>query len=243
MSDLRTLSDAFAELERQADAHPLPALPQPARPRFRLVPVAAAVGVLAAGAVWLVPNDNGGPRVGDPPTSSESATTVPGVPTTTDEAIRRLRTVLDGTATVDVTKATGEIVDESTTTEAYVDGEPAETELWNGLSLEGTLTAGGVTGGFDLQISASARGVVTMCDDSDDCVETTDPDGSRLAVGQWPTASGGVTYVVSLIRSDGVYFNMHVSNQRTPRGGSEVLSAEPPLTTEDMAAILTDPRW
>ena len=66
MSDLRTLHDAFAELERRADAAAAGTAPV-VRPRraVRLVPVAAtvvAVAGLVAGAVWLVPGDSGTPR-------------------------------------------------------------------------------------------------------------------------------------------------------------------------------------
>lgn len=63
MSDLRTLHDAFAELERQVDAAAAYRAPVVRRRRaVRLVPVAAtvvAVACLVAGAVWLMPGDSG----------------------------------------------------------------------------------------------------------------------------------------------------------------------------------------
>jgi hypothetical protein len=46
-----------------------------------------------------------------------------------------------------------------------------------------------------------------------------------------------------LLRPDGANFVLHVSNQRSPKGASELLGPRPPLTTDQMIAILTSDRW
>ena len=48
---------------------------------------------------------------------------------------------------------------------------------------------------------------------------------------------------MNLIRADGVEFLMHLSNERDPKGASPVLAAAPPLTTDEMVAIVTSDLW
>jgi hypothetical protein len=45
-------------------------------------------------------------------------------------------------------------------------------------------------------------------------------DGSSLAVGREPLGGGGITYLVNLIRVDGVEILMHLSNEGDPKGAS-----------------------
>jgi hypothetical protein len=70
-------------------------------------------------------------------------------------------------------------------------------------------------------------------------------DGSSLAVSREPLqgSRNGVTYQVDLMRADRAEFLMHVSNERDPKGESAVLAAHPPLTTDQMTAIVTSGRW
>ena len=82
--------------------------------------------------------------------------------------------------------------------------------------------------------------------DSSHCTVSRTADGGSLAVGREPLPTGeagGVTYEADLVRSDGVELLMHVSNQRDPKGESQVLAPQPPLTTEQMVSIVSSDRW
>lgn len=282
MTDLRALTDAFAELERRADAasagmpYPLPTRARSRRalrPGSGLVPVAATVAVvagLAVGAVLLAPGGDPSPSgagappgedprtsVGAPPTTSGPASTsAPAfvIPLTPDELTARFRVVLGDTATFRVTDSSevkqfisppspsaGPNGQEAPLSESEARGTTV------GAAIIGTLTASGVTGGFDLQIFPRDGTVDrTWCDNPDPsgCTVRQLADGSTLTVGRVPLDSpNGMTYTVNLERSDGVVFLMHVSNERRPKGGSEVLAPHPPLTTDQMVAIVTSDRW
>ena len=117
----------------------------------------------------------------------------------------------------------------------------------SGAAIVGTLTASGVTGGYDIQIFADDPGSTASCDDPDKatCTVRRLPDGSSLAIGseQLANTPKGRTYQAELIRPDGTTFLMHVSNERDPKGESAVLSPDPVLTTEQMTAIVTSDRW
>jgi hypothetical protein len=273
MKDLRNLTDAFAELERRGDeaADRMPAgLPVRPNRKSRLVPVAVAVAVvagLATGVALLAPGDGGGTRVAAAPSTSVAPpTSPPAVPTTPEDLANRFRTVLGDTATFVVTdtgaamdlpagQPDGQAPPPSANTEEGSPLTPPEPTMGatsieapvgtsNGAAIVGTLTAGGVTGGFDLQIYQQDPGTPPMCDNSDDasCSITENP---TMAVGSSPLANApdGVTHMVQLIRDDGVTLLMHVSNERDPKGESEVLAPQPPLTTDQMIAILTSDRW
>ncbi|WP_158848645.1 hypothetical protein [Saccharothrix deserti] len=266
MSDLRALTDAFAELERRADAATagMPfELPSRARPRRaplpRLVPVVAAVAVvagLATGAVLLVPDGPPATQTAAPPAaSSTTLSTVtseppPPVPANPDELAERFRAVLGDTATFVVTE-TGPGAVVMTAPPA----PPAVPRVTNapqptvavGASITGTLTASGVTGGFDLAVYPGTAGKKAECNAPDPatmCTARDLPDGSSLATGQVPLeAANGMTYEVKLIRPDGVVFTMHLSNQRSPKGSGEQLAPQPPLTIDQLIAIATSDRW
>jgi hypothetical protein len=117
----------------------------------------------------------------------------------------------------------------------------------NGAAIVGVLTAGGVSGGYDIQIFQNDPGTKAACDDPDSstCSVRRLDDGSSLATGheQLQNNADGVTYQADLIRPDGVEFLMHTSNERDPKGESAVLADHPPLSIDDMVAILTSNRW
>jgi hypothetical protein len=264
MNDLRALHDAFGELERRADAAPVgTALAPPARHRMaRLVPVAATVVVvagLAAGAVWLVPGDNAGEQAASPPTSTSTTASSPptsasGAPKTPEELIDRFTAVLGGTATFTVTeKGPGAGVvtapagpdnnGPDKAGEITADDSPV-TEV--GASIVGTLTAGGVTGGFDLLTYPASPSDKPSCEglSPNDCTVSTLPDGTVVRVDRYDgLEGGGTTFHANVLHTDGNMFDMHVSNQRSPKGASDKLGAQPPLTTDQMVAILTSDRW
>ena len=268
MTDLRALTDAFAELERRADAASASAglLPEvPTRVRLnpvprrgaRLVPVAATVAVVAglvAGAALLAPDGNReGNRdapVGAPPATGETvAQPAFAVPDTPEDLAARFRTVLGDLATFTVTD-TGAVA--VLTAPASPGAVPSAqqvpvTPTFVGAAIVGTLTASGVTGGYDLQIYPTDANEQARCDgpESPRCTVQRLPDGSSLATEQVALdgSPNGVTYLVSLVRPDGVAFLMHVSNERSPKGHSELLAPQPPLTIDQMIAIVTSDRW
>lgn len=261
MNDLRALHDAFGELERRADAATMTAAP-PARHRMsRLVPVAATVVVvagLAAGAVWLVPGDNAGTRAGSPPTStSPTADSAPNAPRTPEELIDRFKAVLGDTATFTVTESGPGAVEATLPPGPDTDRAPSDVSgrqeapasdqgTVKGAAIVGTLTAGGVTGGFDLLTYPALPSDKPSCEglSPEKCTVSTLPDGTLMRVDTTDDLEGGgTTYHVVVLHADGNLFEMHVSNQRSAKGASDKLGAQPPLTTDQMVTILTSDRW
>lgn len=269
MNDFDTLTEAFAELERRADAVTATRPAEPVtvhgstRHRSRVLLVAASVVAVATAAVGatLIAGDDGSAPGHKAAAGSKSATVSSAVvppafeiPTTPEDLARRFRIVLGDTATFTVTE-TGHAM--------TVQAPPAPTRTGrnrihnvptssaqakpNGAAIVGTLTAAGRTGGYDLQIFRASPGSRPMCDDPDRsrCTVRRLADGSWIAVGRerLQNAANGVTYKVDLVRADGAEFIMHVSNERSPKGASEVLAAHPPLTTRQMTAIVTSDRW
>jgi hypothetical protein len=116
-----------------------------------------------------------------------------------------------------------------------------------GAFINGTLTTkAGAKGGFDLQIYAGTPDEAALCDNADevDCKLTTLPDGSKLAVGQGPLQNpGGILYSANLVRPDGTVLILHLSNQQNPKGAGEIFGPQPPLTTDQLTAIVTSDRW
>lgn len=257
MTDLRTLIDAFSELERRADVVTAERAVQPIRraPRrmARLVPVAATVAVvagLAAGAVWLVPGDNAGTSTGTTPTTSAPTTSTStsgsstGLPRTPEELIDRFTTVLGGTATFTVTER-GPGAYQMTAPPGPDSGPPPTSEAVatpTGASILGTMTADGLTGGFDLLVyPGSGTRYPSECGA---CTRTTLPDGAELSVTVLTLeAPGGVTHAVELVRTNGDTISMHVSNNSGPKGDGDVIAPRPPLTTDQMIAIVTSELW
>jgi hypothetical protein len=210
MTDLRTLHDAFTELERRADAAVPAALPQPRRARgFRLVPIVAtmaAVAALAAGAVWVAP--------GDAPVSGSTA--VANFPSTPEELADKFKAVLGDMATFEVT-------------ESSVDTDKPE------VTIRGLLTADGVTGGFDLRVHVGYEWL--QCGPSDCLVRSSNDRTFVVTTGH--SGTGEVEYVALLIQHDGFGMQLRVSNKRSPDGNSEEeLAPTAPLTPEQLRSIL-----
>jgi hypothetical protein len=260
MNDLRALHDAFGELERRADAATADAaLAPPVRRRTaRLMPVAATVVVvagLAAGAVWLVPGGNAGTQAGSPPTSASSPpTSARTAPRTPEELIDRFKAVLGDTATFTVSDSGPGAVEATLPPGPDSDRggsgrqeAPANDQgTAKGAAIVGTLTAGGVTGGFDLLTYPALPSDKPTCEglSPDKCTVSTLPDGASMRVDLTDDLEGGgTTFHVVVLHNDGNLFEMHVSNQRSAKGNSDVLGTQPPLTTDQMIAILTSNRW
>lgn len=257
MTDLRTLTDAFTELERRADAAGSTfELPAPRRRTPRLVPVAAGLAVaagLVAGAVVLTRDP--GTQTAGPPVSTTQPPADTSAPVTVimspEELADRFRVVLGNLATFEVTE-TGAPV-EMTVPDIPGSGDnaptgvPVEVEPTpNGAAIVGTLTSAGVTGGFDLQIYRDSSGGSAFCFDAyQPCVQRTLPDGTQVAF--WPMplngAPGSVTYTVSVYNPNGRRLLLHLSNQQSPKGQSEKLADQPPLTMEQLVAIATSDLW
>lgn len=217
MTDLHTLDDAFTELERRADAV-VPAARRQTHRGFRLVPMVAtmaAVVALAAGAVWLVPNDAAGTQTADAPTAG---------PLTPEALADKFEAVLGDTATFEVTKGM---------------------EMANGgAMITGTLTAGGVTGGFSLAIYDTTSGVT--CDPPTCTVVYRPGPGGNAGpsyIQTWPEANLA-TYEAYNGLDDDTMLKLLVTNARIPHDpNSEELAPQPPLTTDQMLAIVSSDRW
>jgi hypothetical protein len=286
MPDFDTLRDAFAELERRADATAADAVPvRPSRHRHRPILIAASVvgvAAIATGSALLAGGSDGStgaPAAGAPtsaaaatqpaqtapshaapshaaPSSSAPSSSAPAgfqIPQTPKALADRFRVVLRDTATFTVTVTvtdTGHAVTISAPSRIPSGGSvelPVPAGKPNGAAIVGVLTAGGVSGGYDIQIFQSDPGTKATCDDPDSstCSVRRLDDGSSLATGheQLQNNADGVTYQADLIRPDGVEFLMHTSNERDPKGESAVLADHPPLSIDDMVAILTSDRW
>jgi hypothetical protein len=232
------------------------------RPRraMRLVPVAAsvvAVAVLFAGAVWLVPGNSGTPAAGPPPTAPSMTTARSPVPATPEDLIARFKVVLGDTATVEViTKHTLSGGPASSGNNAppgsvQVVPETVNPNFPSSALIYGTLTSAGVTGSFDLTIRPSDTEPGEWCRYSrmKDCDVSTLPDGSRLVTGTAQQAPGAVAYLACVIRPDGTVVVLHVSNQEDPGGaaihspGGRIYAPQPPLTLEQLKAIVTSDKW
>lgn len=275
MNTLDTLTDAFTELERRADAatqhlgDATTHVPMRSHSRAPLIAASVVATLAVAGGATLLARSGGHDHQagGTPPTASPDqlpvSTTVAepsvsassgfSIPETPDDLAARFRAVLGELATFTVTD-TGAAVTVSlpparvTSNGPVGQTQPIRNVAPNGAAIFGTLTSNGVTGGYDIQIFQSTPGAKAMCDDPDRsrCTLSSPAGGGSLAVGREPLSTGGpggVTYQVDLVRSDGVEFLMHVSNERDPKGESPVLAPQPPLTTEQMVSIVTSERW
>ncbi|WP_086669239.1 hypothetical protein [Lentzea kentuckyensis] len=257
MSDLRTLHDAFAELERRIDATATAPVVRPRR-AMRLVPVAAsvvAVASLFAGVVWLAPSNSGTPAAGPPTTAPSTTTSRDPVPHSAEDLIARFKVVLGDTATIDVISknvlgpaspsnnlGTGVVA-------IPLDREPDATTY---ALIYGTLTSSGATGSFSLSVHpAGDSRPETWCRTyiQTDCVVSTLPDGSRLATETARPAPGAASYLACLKRPDGTMVFLQVSNQEDPAGavigtpGGKFHAQQPPLTLEQLKAIVTSSKW
>jgi hypothetical protein len=273
MSTLRTLHDAFDALEHRADAalSPVPeiAAPRPARHRTRhlLAPVAAAAAVaVIAASVTVWQHARPGAPAKQPAagsavvTTSQSASTTHPTgrfqpPKTPAELAAKTRAILAGIATIKVTD-TGYPVQASVPASVPAKGNhltpissqssvSAPIGRKSGSAILGTLSATGVTGGFDLNVFLASPGSKASCDEGTGCTLHDRPDGSTLAIGTWhdPSVPDGITYQVELVRPDGADILLHLSTEHNPKGGSTVTASHTPLTVDQMTDFVTSDRW
>ncbi|HVK22481.1 MAG TPA: hypothetical protein VM677_14075 [Actinokineospora sp.] len=259
MTDLRSLDAAFAELERRADDLP-PGQFTP-QPKSRLVPIAAAVAVvagLAVTATTLLPEGEPAVQVGSPTATSASTQPPTSPPPTSPSAVKppaaetpedladRFRAVLGDTATFTISETGfGTSISTAPPPGQKITG-PLPTR-YAGASFIGTLTAGGVTGGFDLLMHPEgklANGGGCGVEPPPECRVANLPDGSILGI--WDMrleTKGGITYGVDRVRPDGVVVGIHVSNISSPKGNGTKLAPRPPLTLDQVIAIISSDRW
>ncbi len=204
-------------------------------------------------------NQAAGQPGGAAPTSLVSQTTAETfqIPQSSAELARLFGDVLGSTATFTVTDtgapaqvsvpprrvtANGPDTPTRSTTPFKVQNGQGES---NGAFIKGELTAGGVTGGYDLQIYRAAKGETAWCDGGSACTKQRLADGSTLAFGREALlgAAGSVTYDIDYVRADGVEFLMHVSNQADTKGESTKTAQQPPLSKRQMIDIVTSDRW
>jgi hypothetical protein len=248
-------------LERRADTAAAGTAPV-TRPRraVQRVPVAAtvvAVAGLVAGAVWLMPGDSGTHAASPPSTASSMTTARNPAPASPDDLIARFRVVLGDTATFEVTtKNTLPGGPPSSKNNPPPGSELVVPQTVNpdfptSALIFGTLTSAGVTGSFSLTIYSSDSEPGEWCRISrmKDCDVSTLPDGSRLATGTAQPDRGAVSYLACLKRPDGTMVLMRVGNQEDPQGaainspGGAILSSQPPLTLDQLKAIVTSDKW
>jgi hypothetical protein len=260
---LPALADAFAELERRADRVtaevPFAAPRKAERRRWPVVAAAAAgVAVVATGAALLA--QAGGPSSkpaaggGSSPVGSAPVPASPSVsaqrelvPSSPAEIARRFRAVLGdtmtSTATFTVTDTGHAVTVTLPSRSGGLNNVPVSNgSKPNGAAIVGQLTAGGVTGGYDVQM-LDAHGEKASCDTPVRCSTTVFADGATLAVGRDALEGGGVTFVASFVRADGTEVLMHVSNRADPKGAGARLADKPPLTTAQLRAIVTSDLW
>jgi hypothetical protein len=260
-STIDTLREAFEELERRCDAYQ-PAGTTPLRRRSRTTPlliaasavVVAALAVLAATRLGLGPNHRHTAAGGAPAVASAALTTAPGHHSpATSRGPERGRTS-SATAVHHGARPTGpgrsdSISQTFATVLHQVAGASASFTTApesNRTFLLGELTVDGVTGGFDIQYFRAGRGQRATCDDMDrvQCHVSSPARGGSLATGEesLQTDPGGVTRQAVYVRTDGTEFVMHVSNAADPKGAGSV-GPKPPLTTDQMVAIVTSQQW
>lgn len=238
------------------------------RRTVRLVPIAAtvvAVAGLVAGAVWLVPGDSGTQAASPPSTASSMTTARSPVPTSPDDLIARFRVVLGDTATFEATEKAILPPPSSNNpsppgTGSVVTPQLPDPDASVGAFVGGTLTSAGVTGSFILTMQPSDSEPSEWCRfhrtgpgqppaRPEDCHVSTLPDGSRLATETAQPAPGAVSYLACLKRPDGTMVLMYVGNQEDPGGaainspGGAILSSRPPLTLDQLKAIVTSDKW
>ncbi len=256
-----TLHDAFAELERRADEHPLTEPNRrPGRSRTPLLLVAASVAVVLALAVLVSVRLAAGP-------ARKTAAPAGGSAHSGHRAPPRAHTrhgggrgfsagkkapPLDHAVPAPRAKHQSSSADfEQRFAAAFHDvaGNAASYTVTlrpGGPVLVGGMTVDGVSGGFDIQDYRAGRGTRASCDDLDrvKCDVRSMPNGASLSTGSeaLQTDPGGVTQQAEYVTSDGIEFVMHVSNAADPKGAGQV-GSKPPLTIAQMVAILTSDRW
>lgn len=266
--------DALERRADTAPVHDLVTAPRRRTKHLAAPVAAAAAVVLAAGtvALWQHHDDRspstapaGGGRTvpsvmpSAPHVATPHTATGYQPPTTEAQLTAKARDLLAGVATIVVTDgsdpggASGPTPSYTPNPQAHKGkrrGAPAQPitssapDASSGAGIVGTLTADGVTGGFDLDVYASPGGRA-MCDADTSCSVHTRADGSTVAIGSWhdQQAPGGVTYQVEMVRPDGADVLMHLSTEHDPKGESAVTASHLPLTVKQMVDFVTSPSW
>ena len=255
--DLRSLHDAFAELERRADVAPVAGQPgsrpaahrTPSRPVLiaasivTVLAVATGVGLLA-GLGSGSSSPSGASRPAGPASSAASApvsSPAPSHPSTqpSSSASTNPSAGLPTTPTQLARRFRAVLGKTATITFDH--------RVSEGAFIVGRLTrtSNGHSGGFDLQIDPGSPGDKAFCEDADTshCIISRLPDGSSLSVGHETLGGGGLLYLVDLVRPDGVSLLMHLSNTADPKSGGPTTGPKPPLSRKDIVKDLRSPRW
>ncbi|MEU4746373.1 hypothetical protein AB0G02_38755, partial [Actinosynnema sp. NPDC023658] len=179
------------------------------------------------------------------------------VPTSPDDLVARFRVVLGGTAEFEVTQEftlpppSSSKNPQPPGTASTVTPQGVDPDDSAGALVGGTLTAAGVTGSVALTIYSSDSEPGEWCNSpfAEDCDVSTLPDGSRLATATARPAAGAVSYLACAKRPDGTMILLRVGNQEDPQGavpgspGSAVYAPQPPLTLDQLKAIVTSDKW
>lgn len=254
MSTLRTLHEAFEELENRADlagvtAEEYAPVERPPRRRGVLLaaPVAVAAVVIAAGIavpVWhgavshhtQVATGHAGVPSASPSRHPSPSPTTYQPPTTVAALAARTRVILAGTATITVDRSRSSGCGASTPT---LPGQPGGC---SGAALGGALTSDGHTGGFDLDVYADPGGSAA-CDSGTQCTVHHRADGSTLAIGHTTVLGGGVTYEMNYVHADGADILLHLSTESDPKGESPITTTVIPLSQDQMISFVTSDQW
>lgn len=242
MNTLRTLHDAFAELEKRAELGPAPA--RPSRGHF-VAPIltATAVAVVVAGVALWQPATHQTVQPASSPKKT-SGTFTP--PDTAAKLAAKARAILAGTATVDVDDSrSSDCGAASMPLPGPKQNGPIPPSSCSGAAIGGKLTSGGETGGFDLAVFRAKPNAQAACDPPGKCTISMRPDRSTLAVGLWqdPQLPGGVTMTVELVRPDGADILVHLSTEDDSKGRGPLLGTRLPLTVAQLTAFVTSDRW
>lgn len=255
MSTLRTLHEAFEELENRADLAGVTAeeyAPVERSPRRRGVwlaaPVAVAAVVIAAGIavpIWhgavshhtQVATGHARVPSASPSRHPSPSPTTYQPPATVAALAARTRVILAGTATITVDKSRSSGCGASTPT---LPGQPGDC---SGADLVGALTSDGHTGGFDLDVSAAPAGTTASCETGIHCTVHHRADGSTLAIGHTTVIGGGVTYEMNYVRADGADILLHLSTESDPKGESPITTTVIPLSQDQMISFVTSDQW
>ena len=256
-----TLQDAFAELERRADARPLADIGRGSANRggAPMLVVAASVAVVLALSVFVALRLGAGPtrNSADPaggashrpaghrypvPRNAKGYLLSSSAPTPRVDRVHRVpRPKHQSDVAGFEQKFAAAFHDVAGNTATYT-----VTLRPGGPVLVGQMTVDGVIGGFDIQDFRAGSGTKASCDDLDrvKCDVRSMPGGASLSTGSeaLQTDPGGVTQQAEYVTSDGVEFVMHVSNAADPKGAGQV-AAKPPLTIAQMVSLLTSDRW
>lgn len=258
MTSRHVLDEVFSDLAGKADdvtARTEFTVPRSAgritRERRWVVPAAAtaAVAGLATAAVFATQGGDSAripPADGSTPAHQTGKPELPrkSVPDTPRELTEGLRAILGDTATFTVTGTGPGTTKTPQPPSAGNDPGRSKANGFNaGASIDGTLTASGVTGRFRLSAHVDPIGQ-GPCGQMTNCEVL--PDGTHL-ITSVATLNGEPyaekSHSAQAVRVNGLHVNMFVTNAPGGKGGTGIREPEPPLTVEQVAKIVTADRW